>query len=203
LSLTTEWINAEAGQLRLSWQKPAWNQAGGETLLRYAVYRVPSGSVLLKPDGSVSALTDASQMIAFVGGTSFVDVIPAGTEPFNYIVTAVSRNSVESDPSAPLYVAPTSVDFTGDQPSQISLSQNYPNPFNPSTVIRFNLPVAGQVRLVVVDVTGRHVATLVDAVVASGEHFVSFDGSELTSGVYLYRLEAGGQLFTQKMLLLK
>ncbi|WP_083909842.1 T9SS type A sorting domain-containing protein [Gracilimonas tropica] len=89
-------------------------------------------------------------------------------------------------------------------PNQITLEQNYPNPFNPTTVIRYQLNSNQLVRLEVFDVTGRKVAVLVDGKQKSaGQHRVSFDGSGLSSGVYFYRLEAGGQTLTQKMLLVK
>lgn len=89
-------------------------------------------------------------------------------------------------------------------PTQISLQQNYPNPFNPSTVIRYQLAGNSLVRLEVFDVTGRKVAVLVDGERKSaGSHRVTFEASGLSSGVYFYRLQTGGQTFTQKMMLVK
>ena len=88
-------------------------------------------------------------------------------------------------------------------PDRISLSQNYPNPFNPATQIRYELPQAGQVSLEVFDMAGRRVAELVNGQVNAGVHTVSFDGSGLSSGVYMYRLQAGGQVFTRKLTLIK
>ncbi|WP_020401750.1 T9SS type A sorting domain-containing protein [Gracilimonas tropica] len=89
-------------------------------------------------------------------------------------------------------------------PTEISLQQNYPNPFNPTTVISYQLNSNQLVHLEVFDVTGRKVAVLVDGKQKSaGQHRVNFDGSGLSSGVYFYRLEAGGQTLTQKMLLVK
>ena len=91
----------------------------------------------------------------------------------------------------------------GSLPQSYSLQQNYPNPFNPTTVIRYRLSSSGHVMLVVYDLLGREIAALVDADQPAGNYSVTFDGSRLSSGVYLYRLEAGNHLFTKEMLLLK
>ncbi len=84
-----------------------------------------------------------------------------------------------------------------------SLSQNYPNPFNATTEIQFSLPITTRARLVIYDLNGRVVATLVDRVLQSGEHFAIFDASQLPSGIYFYRLQAGEFQQTQKMVLIK
>jgi len=81
--------------------------------------------------------------------------------------------------------------------------QNYPNPFNPSTAISFSLSARAHAKLEILDVTGRHVATLVDRVLAAGEHSVSWDGSEWASGVYVYRLTVNGRGESKKMVLVK
>ncbi|MFH1861371.1 MAG: T9SS type A sorting domain-containing protein, partial [bacterium] len=78
-----------------------------------------------------------------------------------------------------------------------------PNPFNPSTTIRFGLPETQQVRLAVFDVQGRQVAVLVDGWREAGYHEALFDGSDLASGVYYYRLQAGEFTTSEKMVLVK
>lgn len=88
-------------------------------------------------------------------------------------------------------------------PSQLALDQNYPNPFNPTTTIRYALPEAGNVRLDVFNVLGQRVATLINGEQTAGFHSLQFDGSRLSSGVYLYRLQSGNQVITRKMLLVK
>ncbi|TKJ38570.1 hypothetical protein CEE37_12465 [candidate division LCP-89 bacterium B3_LCP] len=88
-------------------------------------------------------------------------------------------------------------------PVEFSLGQNYPNPFNPSTEIEFSLPVAGYVKLSVFDLTGKNITALVDRSLEAGYHRVVFNGEGLASGIYLYRLEAGGNAITNKMILLK
>jgi hypothetical protein len=98
--------------------------------------------------------------------------------------------------------------FPGEQsmtaflPSGLQLESS-PNPFNPVTTIRFSLPEAAHVTLNVYDVTGRQVAQLVNGLTAAGTHLVTFDGSTLASGVYLYRLTVGMNSATGKMVLMK
>ncbi len=106
----------------------------------------------------------------------------------------------------PVEYLPKTVDKkepTDNVPRQISLHENYPNPFNPTTQIEFSLPQAADVNLTVYDVLGRRVATLVDGKRQAGKHSVSFDASNLSSGVYLYRLRADGVNKSRKMLLVK
>lgn len=84
-----------------------------------------------------------------------------------------------------------------------SLEQNFPNPFNPRTTIAFNLAAEGNVSLDVYDVAGKRVASLVDGVKSAGHHTIDFDASGLSSGIYFYRLIAGGIVEQKKMVLLK
>jgi hypothetical protein len=98
------------------------------------------------------------------------------------------------------------VDVT--QPLEFNLSQNYPNPFNPSTTIQFSLAVNSKVEMKVFDVLGQEVITLINKDMDAGYHEVAFDASNISSGVYFYRLETtavNGQNFTsvKKMILTK
>lgn len=97
----------------------------------------------------------------------------------------------------------TSVVAAKETPKQFLLGQNFPNPFNPSTTIRFVVRGSGFVNLKIMDVVGREVATLVNEVRPAGEYTVHFDASSLSSGVYYYRLTAGGNVQTKRMILLK
>jgi spore germination protein YaaH len=92
---------------------------------------------------------------------------------------------------------------SGNEPERAQLMQNYPNPFNPRTVISCQWPLAGKVRLTVYDVMGREVATLMDGYEPAGMHEVTFDGTDLASGVYVYRLTVGQYVASRTMLLLK
>lgn len=102
-------------------------------------------------------------------------------------------------PSTPKLVAGSS----NELPREFSLGQNYPNPFNPSTSISYALPSDAHVTIRVYDVLGREVLTLVDGIVEAGYHQTQFDGIGLSSGVYLYRMEAGHYVAVKKFVLLK
>ena len=100
------------------------------------------------------------------------------------------------------------VEVNVEVPKVFSLAQNYPNPFNPTTQINFSLATDSKVTLKVFDILGQEVATLLNGNLLAGPHFVNFDASKLTSGVYLYRMDAtgaDGSNFTaiKKMLLTK
>ncbi|MFQ5633132.1 MAG: LamG-like jellyroll fold domain-containing protein, partial [bacterium] len=110
-----------------------------------------------------------------------------GTVAMSGIVTAVDDENSE-----------------GAVPGQFTLHQNYPNPFNPGTAIRFQLPEASEVSLVVYNTLGEVVAELLNGRMAAGAHEIAFDASRLASGIYFYRLQAGlGFVSVKKMLLAK
>ncbi len=91
----------------------------------------------------------------------------------------------------------------GILPSEFRLLQNYPNPFNPSTKIQYAISSRQLVILKVYDMLGREVATLVNEEQKAGNYEVEFNGSNLASGIYIYRLKAGNFIATKKMLLIK
>lgn len=97
----------------------------------------------------------------------------------------------------------TSLNEEKDTPTQLRLDQNYPNPFNPSTNITFSLPQTGEVSVQVFDLLGKHVSTLVDGTLTAGEHSVRFDGSGLSSGIYIYLIDTGNTRLVRKMVLVK
>jgi hypothetical protein len=95
-------------------------------------------------------------------------------------------------------------DYDGLMPAHFSLDQNFPNPFNPSTTIRFNVSKVTPVTLKIYNTLGQLVTTLVNNQVMSvGSHIVTWNASTLASGIYFYSLEAGGNVTTKKMVLLK
>ena len=88
-------------------------------------------------------------------------------------------------------------------PKAHNLSQNYPNPFNPSTTIRYGLPNRSYVTLTVFNALGQQVKTLFQGEQEAGYHEMLFDASKLSSGVYLYKLQAGDFVQTRRLTLLR
>ncbi len=88
-------------------------------------------------------------------------------------------------------------------PTEFKLSQNYPNPFNPTTAINFTLPEASIVKLSVYNAIGEKIVDVLNNQMEAGYHSVNFDGSNLTSGLYFYRIEIANYSSTKKMMLLK
>ena len=88
-------------------------------------------------------------------------------------------------------------------PHAFAVQGVYPNPFNPTTTLSFTLPEAGPVKLTIYDVNGRAVTQLVNGMRDAGAHEVTFDGSGLASGIYLYTLTAGSHSVAGKMMLVK
>jgi subtilisin-like proprotein convertase family protein len=101
------------------------------------------------------------------------------------------------------YTNCTGIQQTIEIPNYYSLGQNYPNPFNPVTNIKFSIPQSQDVKLVVFDILGREVATLVNEYKTSGVYQVDFDASHLASGVYFYSLQTPNFTQTKRMLLVK
>ncbi|MBK9332393.1 MAG: T9SS type A sorting domain-containing protein [Ignavibacteria bacterium] len=88
-------------------------------------------------------------------------------------------------------------------PAEFKLSQNYPNPFNPSTTISYEIPVDGAVSLKIFDMSGKEVMNLVDGVKNAGYYSINFNASNLSSGIYFYKLSANDFSSVKKMMLVK
>jgi ligand-binding sensor domain-containing protein len=93
--------------------------------------------------------------------------------------------------------------MSSGMPQTLQLAQNYPNPFNPTTAVSWQQAAISWVRIAVSDLLGREVAVLVDRVMPAGEHKVTFDGANLPTGVYIYRLATKSGVLAKKMILLR
>lgn len=132
-----------------------------------------------------------------------------GKKAMNYrnnflsLVTASESDSTIYITRGYLNQTSTSGEISMDTPQKFLITQNYPNPFNPTTQIRYALPEASKVTIKVYDMLGREITTLVDERKAAGRHYATFDASSLSSGMYIYRIEAGSYIQTRKMTLIK
>lgn len=133
-----------------------------------------------------------------------------GVRTVSYYVTAVDDDSYESLASNTIKAslidgAPEKivVNPNSTEPMEYSLNQNYPNPFNPATRIDFSVKEDGLTSLRVYDMLGREVGTLVNEQKSAGTYSVEFNGSNLPSGIYFYRLTSGNFTETKKLILLK
>jgi hypothetical protein len=140
--------------------------------------------------------------------TIYTDRSP-GTGLNSYKIIAVNYDFVESDTSNTVQAQlPTRINGEEGLPSVINLSQNYPNPFNPSTVIDYQLSVAGNVKLSVYDLLGQEIKTLVDSYQSAGGHSIFWNvmndnNIHVNSGVFFYSLTSNKQSIRKKMILMR
>jgi len=106
----------------------------------------------------------------------------------------------QSGGTSPVFIEEEGEDV---QREEIKLNQNFPNPFNPSTNIGYSLSTTGEVSLAVYDLLGQKVETLVDKTQPGGQYSIQFNAEQLSSGVYIYRLETDQMVISQKMILIK
>jgi uncharacterized delta-60 repeat protein len=124
----------------------------------------------------------------------------------NIYVTGSSVESGQNGNFCTIKYAPGTIGInpvSGEIPDNFMLSQNYPNPFNPVTNIKFGIPKAGNVRLIIYDINGREVNRLINQNLNAGYYTADFNASNLASGVYFYRLEANDFTDVKKMMLVK
>ena len=142
-----------------------------------------------------------------VNGTTIAGMEYSEYHDISTACTTFNAPTVQTARANTCFVINT-VTGTGSQvgsaiPTAYSLSQNYPNPFNPVTRINFSVPKQGFVNLKIYDVLGREVKTLVNEVKTPGVYSVDFNGTELSSGVYFYRMESNGFTDIKRMMLIK
>jgi hypothetical protein len=156
------------------------------------------------PDVSYLGVRCDSMFFVFTDSAKQVDVIDMFKQDSLQIANANARGIT----SAFIYKYGVKLVDDVDDPSSatpkgFALLQNYPNPFNPATEISYMLEKSSNVTLTVYDILGRDVAVLVNGRIEQGEHTLRWDAQNVPSGVYFYRLSAGGFVQTKRMILLK
>jgi len=194
----------------------------------YSVYHTQSSRVRAFGGGSTGGMDDRFDLILYskaVNEQSGITVIPQSLTPYgndgNHFNDSINRppNAVVSQAVAnalhyasdhlPVYAlfkfeSPIGIQsISSGIPEKYLLKQNYPNPFNPVTNIEFQIPNSGKVNLVVFDILGNLIETIVNDDLKSGFYKVSFDASLLSSGTYFYRISSGRYRDTKKMILIK
>ncbi|GAB4372594.1 MAG: hypothetical protein Kow0042_16000 [Calditrichia bacterium] len=130
---------------------------------------------------------------------------PFGGNVILYIIVEDDSNATATDSVLVIVNPGSALDFLSNLglPRTFTLEQNYPNPFNPRTRIRFGLPRASRVSVEVYNSLGQKIATLLDLSLSAGYYDIDFDGQNLPSGQYFYRIQAGDFTAVKRMLLLK
>jgi len=182
----------------------SWSPNPEPDLYNYIIYKKVSsefGFQYLNTSATTS-YEDGTETYPYPGG-------PGVTHPVWYYVKAQDINSHVSNESNTVitYVSGASPEKRGasktSNPTVYYLEQNYPNPFNPITTINYSIKLAGLATMKVYDLLGTEVATLVNEIKEAGSYSVTFNATNLPSGIYFYTLTSGNYSSTKKLLLLK
>ncbi|MBW7888072.1 MAG: T9SS type A sorting domain-containing protein [Bacteroidetes bacterium] len=171
-------ITRGAGQVTVRWKM---NTEGD--FVRYRIYAGNSANPTTQVDSTTGGKIDTVKIITGLTNET----------KYYFRITAVNIYGMESGFSNEVNATPSLTNVAMEQsslPSNYSLAQNYPNPFNPTTTINFGLPEVSRVSLKIYDLLGREVATLINSELSAGYYNYQWNASGLSSGVYIYRLNA-------------
>lgn len=184
-----------ADTLKLMWETPSDIDLN-RTKINYRL----DGIFPVNPDDGINIYNQPTPPDRILN-TLFVGMPP--NTPYYFAVFAVDSGGLYSSPRT-LVATLIQADVKEKEiPTVFSLAQNYPNPFNPTTTMEFALPKSCRATLKVYDLLGKEVATLVDENLPVGVHKAQWNASDVASGVYFYRLQAGSFVETKKLLLLR
>jgi len=176
--------------------KVSWGVNSEISINRYAVERSPDG-LLFTEVGTVPAKGNTDTTARY----SFYDNIGSLTSAI-YRIRQITNDGGQAVTPA-INFSLTGIDGLTFAPFTFELQQNYPNPFNPVTTIQFQVPQTARTTLTLYDILGRNVTTLLDQDISAGKHMISWDSSNVSSGVYFYRLTSGSYTDTKKMIVAK
>lgn len=162
-------------------------------------FDIPAGISLYLKDTETGDVTEINNQFEY----SFTLTAAKSTSPDVDLTCSNEPKKVSPVSEARFLLVNEASAIENEIPVEITLEQNYPNPFNPTTVINYQLPSSMDVTLQVFDMTGRRVAVLQEGTMPAGSHTINFDATSLSSGVYMYSLKAGQQVFTKKLTLIK
>jgi hypothetical protein len=175
----------DAGTVTLEWNPPPDPDVAG-----YWIYR----------SSAPNFIPTESHRVGSTYATNFYDRNTGNNEALYYRIAAFDTSGNMGRFSEEVVIRLRS---RPELPTEFALYQNYPNPFNPSTTIRFDIPVASHVSIRVFDILGREVAVLADELRNAGSHEVVWNAQNVASGVYVYRMQAGGFIENKKLVLLR
>lgn len=157
------------------------------------------GGPITSPSSYVSSIIDHS-LTSTGGRWDLVQIVNLDSDPYLEVVYSNGIGGMN-----PIVILDLQASSVGENniPEGYSLQQNYPNPFNPNTTISYSIPTSGFVSLKVYDLLGNEIAALVNEEKTAGSYSVNFDASNLSSGVYFYKLFAGNYFEVKKMNLMK
>jgi endo-1,4-beta-xylanase len=174
-------------------------------VVNVGVYYNKLDSLLTYSGGLKENEYTADSWAKFSSALSFAQ--DAFTKNYSYVTSAadglIKANDTLSTAINSLVDISTDIKNANDLPVDFKLYQNYPNPFNPVTQIEYSIPKEGFISLKVYNLIGEEVATLFEGNSNAGKHIVNFDGSNLSSGIYLYQLKANNFVQTKKLALIK
>jgi hypothetical protein len=187
-----------AAHIATSTVQLTWTKSNDADFKYFAVYRGTSSN--FDPTGT--------EPIAKISETAFDDNGVTEGNTYYYKLTAYDFSGNVSGYSNELEVLVLGVDEGRGVPTEFALKQNYPNPFNPSTTLKYQLPSATHVRVTVYNTLGVEIATLVNGIQDAGYFSITWDGRDnsgksVSSGIYLYKMEAGDYSAVRKMVLMK
>ncbi|MFI5252614.1 MAG: multiheme c-type cytochrome [Bacteroidota bacterium] len=176
----------------------SWDQSADKDFNYFAVYRSTSANFDIKGLAPLTTLTD----------DKFTDNNVINGHDYYYKVTAYDFSGNQSLVSNEIHVIINGVTDVPAMPNEFALQQNYPNPFNPTTEVKYQMPQAGHIRITIFNTLGVEITKLVDQDQAPGYYTARWNGKDqsgmtVSSGIYLYRMEAGSFSTVKKMILMK